>query len=510
MQGARLLRFIATLMLGCGMAGTTAGAEEPGGPLVLPFDGTLAIWGGGPMNDHVAGRLKKLVGPRRETVFLTDKAVPRSGEAPRDAHLAGARRLTLDQNVQPDAETIKAIDEAHAVWIDAPAQSVRQLVPALREVLARGGFVGGTLAQLDLLPRVRIEGGEIERDTQAIDRALDAGDLDAAFAVPAETLLVIEGRDVTCVGRAAAAWRLPAPRSAKYGHAGREIVVRPEEEQDLLTIRRASLARREGDVPGDKLRTPEVAHGSLLICGGGDLPDSVWQRLIELAGGPDAKIVFLTASLLDPDAPNPKGLQLLHKNGARVVEVVAARTPQDANSPRFAQALHNARAVWFTGGRQWKYLDAFQGTVAEKMFRDVLARGGVIGGSSAGAAVQAEYMVRGSPLSNRIISAEGYERGLDFLPGTAIDIHVSERGRLEEFVGLISRRPNLLGLALDEKAAVEVHGHQLTVIGPGEARIVDFHAGRSHMIGLRRGERFDLQTRQAIDSEAAQPSGDNR
>jgi cyanophycinase len=510
MQGARSLCVIALLMLGCGITVATVEAEEPSGPLVIPFDGTLAVWGGGTLNDHVAGRLKKLVGSRREIVFLADKAVPRPGEASRHAHLAGARTFLLNQNARPDAETIKAVDEARAVWIDARAESVRQLVPALREVLARGGFVGGTLAQLDLLPRVRIESGENERDAQSINRALDAGEFDAVLAVPAETLLVIEGRDVTCVGRAAAVWRLPAPRSAKYGHAGREIVERPDEDQDLLAIRRASLARREVNVPGDKLRTPEVPHGALLICGGGDLPDSVWQRLIELAGGPDAKIVFLTASLPDPDAPNPKGLQLLHKNGARVVEVVAARTPQDANSPRFAQALHNARAIWFTGGRQWKYLDAFQGTVAEKLFRDVLARGGVIGGSSAGAAVQAEYMVRGSPLSNRIISAEGYERGLDFLPGTAIDIHVSERGRLDEFVGLISRRPNLLGLALDEKAAVEVHGHQLTVIGPGETRIVDFHVGHSHVIGLRRGERFDLQTRQAIDSAAAQPAVGNR
>ena len=181
----------------------------------------------------------------------------------------------------------------------------------------------------------------------------------------------------------------------------------------------------------------------------------------------------------------------MHANGARHVEVLPARTADEINASRFAEAFRNAGGIWFAGGRQWKYLDAYQGTIAEKLFRDVLDRGGVIGGS-AGAAVQAEYMVRGSPLSNRPISAEGYERGLSFLPGTAIDIHVAERGRLEDFVGLIAKRPHLLGLALDEEAAVLVRGHDLLVVGPGKTRIVDALAGKTNVSQLRQGERFDL------------------
>ena len=80
-----------------------------------------------------------------------------------------------------------------------------------------------------------------------------------------------------------------------------------------------------------------------------------------------------------------------------------------------------------SGGRQWRLVDAYLDTEAEKIFHQVLDRGGVIGGSSAGATIQAGYLLRGSPLGNTEVMAEGYERGFGFLPGVAIDQHFSQR-----------------------------------------------------------------------------------
>jgi hypothetical protein len=90
-------------------------------------------------------------------------------------------------------------------------------------------------------------------------------------------------------------------------------------------------------------------------------------------------------------------------------------------------SLKEARGVWFNGGRQWRFVDAYMGTQAEELFQGVLRRGGVIGGSSAGASIQSQYMPRGSPLGNEDMLADGYERGLGFLPGTAIDQHFTQR-----------------------------------------------------------------------------------
>ena len=55
-------------------------------------------------------------------------------------------------------------------------------------------------------------------------------------------------------------------------------------------------------------------------------------------------------------------------------------------------------------------MDAYEGTLTGRRFHEVLARGGAIGGSSAGASIQSEFMPRGHPLGNAVMAAEGYER----------------------------------------------------------------------------------------------------
>src|SRR5205823_10371724 len=104
----------------------------------------------------------------------------------------------------------------------------------------------------------------------------------------------------------------------------------------------------------------------------------------------------------------------------------------------FQEPLREAKGVWFSGGRQWRFVDAYEGTLCEKLFHDVLKRGGAIGGSSAGATIQGAYLCRGNPLGNLDIMAEGYERGFGFLPGTAIDQHFFKRNRLGDMQNLVA------------------------------------------------------------------------
>jgi cyanophycinase len=141
-------------------------------------------------------------------------------------------------------------------------------------------------------------------------------------------------------------------------------------------------------------------------------------------------------------------------------------------------------------------VDAYEGTIAEQLFHDVLARGGVIAGSSAGAAIQGQYMVRGNPLGNVDIMAEGYERGLGFLPGAAIDIHVAERGRLQEMVDLVETFPQILGLSLDEGVAAEIRGSTMTVLGKGKTHVTTSPSVAP--LPLVAGDRYDLVERKKL------------
>ena len=69
--------------------------------------------------------------------------------------------------------------------------------------------------------------------------------------------------------------------------------------------------------------------------------------------------------------------------------------PKIADTVEFAKVLSDATAVWFTGGRHHHIVDSYAGTLTYREFHKVLERGGVIGGSSAGATIQGEYLVRG-------------------------------------------------------------------------------------------------------------------
>jgi hypothetical protein len=144
-------------------------------------------------------------------------------------------------------------------------------------------------------------------------------------------------------------------------------------------------------------------------------------------------------------------------------------------------------------------VDSYANTTAHKLMHDVLARGGVIGGSSSGASIQADYMARGHPVSNRQIMAEGYERGLGFLTGTAIDQHITQRNRLPELRSLKNTYPQLLGIGLDEGAALLVRNSVAEVHAlPGrQAFFFDLHGGAEeddHTF-LYSGQTYDMGLR---------------
>ncbi|MEI8281657.1 MAG: cyanophycinase, partial [Armatimonadota bacterium] len=127
----------------------------------------------------------------------------------------------------------------------------------------------------------------------------------------------------------------------------------------------------------------------------------------------------------------------------------------------------------FGGGRQWNFVDAYEGTKLPALFKDVLNRGGVIGGSSAGATIIGDYMSRGAPAGPGLMMCEGYEQALGFLPGVVVDQHFSARNRFNDMTALMQKYPQFLGIGLDEATAIVVKGSTAEVLGRGKAHIYD-------------------------------------
>jgi cyanophycinase len=241
----------------------------------------------------------------------------------------------------------------------------------------------------------------------------------------------------------------------------------------------------------------------VLVVGGGSLGPEVLGKFIELAGGPDALIIDVpTAGGDSVYPPDWQGTRSLKAAGAKHVVVLHTVDKRLADTDSFAAVIAHAGGVWFEGGRQWHLVDSYAGTKTEKAFHDVLARGGVVGGSSAGASILASYLLRGAREGNTIIMAPGYEQGFGFLRGVAIDQHVVARERLADLAdSLMPKHSELLGISEDEGTAWLVRGDTAEIIGRNKAFV---YGGRDPkdagkpFLTLFPGDRYDLGDRHVL------------
>jgi len=243
-----------------------------------------------------------------------------------------------------------------------------------------------------------------------------------------------------------------------------------------------------------QVRSSGPPRGALLAIGGGAPGTDIRAAAARLAGGANAHWVVIPTAAEDGDIDH-----LRHANFAAYLgqsfTVLHTRDRAEADSEAFVAPLKTATAVWFVGGRQWRLVDAYAGTLTEREIRAVLGRGGLIAGTSAGATIQGSFLVRGAVSSNRVLIAPGHERGFGYLNNVAIDQHVTARGREGDLAQVIAANPGLLGIGLDERTAILVNGNIAMVLGAGHVFITD---GRDHGgnpdYPLSPGDRFDLGT----------------
>ena len=502
-----------------------APAIDPAG---LP--GTRILGGGGKLPDRVYERFLQLAGgPERARIVLIPTA-----SASVDDEAGRAKALARWQEAHPgyrfevlhtrdravaDSEAFTApLRAATGVWLGGGVQ--KKLADAylgtrveleLQALLARGGVVGGTSAGTAIQTRTMIQEGKEDPivatgfdfvpfaisdqhflKRQRLPRLLQVlGEHPGQFGIGVDegTAVIASGRTLTVLGASKALLVLPAAA----GRPQQVVELAEGQSDDLVRWQRAAQARSGAPWPSTPMPKPEVAHGTLLLAGGGNLPQDALTRFVELAGGKAAKVVVVGGGM-PADAPGDEPmLALLPRLGVADVRSMVVRHPRDATAAELAK-LADATAVWFGGGRQWRFVDAFAGTPAIAAFHAVLARGGVIAGSSAGATIQGEFLVRGNPLGNTEMWCEGYDRGFGFLPGCAVDQHFVARNREGDLQTLVGQLPQLLGLGIDEGTALEVRGSLATVLGTGKVAVFDARRSSTALAAqwLAAGDQFDL------------------
>ncbi len=235
--------------------------------------------------------------------------------------------------------------------------------------------------------------------------------------------------------------------------------------------------------------SPAAVPGTLFIVGGGTLPDAFRRHFLELAGGKNARIVFIpTASTKAEEAQLFPTWQFFQSQPVKSAHLLHTRDRKRADDPDFVKPLHEATGVWFTGGDQSLLGSAYHGTAVEKALHRVLGRGGVVGGTSAGAAVMSTPMIVGGKVTAELAD------GFGLLAGVIIDQHFQQRNRFRRLLGVLDRYPECLGVGIDEETALVVRGQTGTVAGKGNVWACLCARGKTpeSIKPLKEGEKLDL------------------
>lgn len=204
--------------------------------------------------------------------------------------------------------------------------------------------------------------------------------------------------------------------------------------------------------------------GSLVIAGGGELSPDIHNRFVKLAGGNNARIVVVPTASADADLPDQTvDMYWGDPRSVASATMLHTRSRIQANLSDFVRPLNEATGVWFCGGQQHRIGDAYVGTLVEKELNNLLNRGGVIGGTSAGAAVMSSIMItggnpiptldKGFPLIEHIIGQK-----------CIIDQHIDTRNRIERLLRALELHPEYMGLGICEGAAIVVNSSDITVM----------------------------------------------
>ncbi|WP_162245956.1 MULTISPECIES: cyanophycinase [unclassified Roseateles] len=247
---------------------------------------------------------------------------------------------------------------------------------------------------------------------------------------------------------------------------------------------------------------PSPTHAGTVIVIGGALKadsDAVWQRIVDEAGGAGAAIAVFPTAAADPERVAAQIVGALNRCGARaeVIPVAPHLEGVDLQTALRNEALiarvTAARGVFFSGGSQEFIVDtlqpAGQPTAMLDAIRAVFAAGGVVAGTSAGAAVMSRLMFRDAMDNLAVLKGQWragreYDQGFGFVdPALLIDQHFLKRGRIGRMLPAMQALGYRLGLGVDENAAVVIKGGRLEVLGGSGALLVDL-GGATHDAAL--------------------------
>ena len=266
----------------------------------------------------------------------------------------------------------------------------------------------------------------------------------------------------------------------------------------------------------------QANRGRLFIIGGGKRPPEMMKQFVDLAGGPAAaRIVVIPNASSAPETTGMEQAEQFRQLGVRSAEYLLFSREEAMGA---AHRLDSATGIFFSGGDQSRLTRDLLHTPVHRKLLELYARGAVIGGTSAGAAVMSKVMITGDELLNpdstnafstlkkgNVVTAEGF----GFLSTMIVDQHFVRRKRHNRLISLVLENPSLIGVGIDEATAVVIQPDSMFIV-TGDGQVVVFDARGASSIHVDRngnlsaagvamhllsgGDRFDARTGLVLQS----------
>jgi cyanophycinase len=297
----------------------------------------------------------------------------------------------------------------------------------------------------------------------------------------------------------------------------------------LLALASAQFASAaDANAATSSAATPK---GSLVIIGGNLRPGNapVWERILQLAGGKEARIAVFASAAGYPEKSGKFLVDRLNAYGAKAffvpvaVKLAGSDYHAAADDPKLAELVRSASGAFFAGGDQSRITSALRhddgsNTRVLDALWDMYRRGGVIAGTSAGAAIMSSTMF-GRPRTVLATLKLGVEDGKEITEGLGfigddvfVDQHLLVRGRFARMLPAMMAKGYKLGLGIDEDTAMVVlPNREVEVIGYKGALVLDlagasaregaFNVNNVRVSYLDNGDRFNILTHEFTPSE---------
>ena len=205
----------------------------------------------------------------------------------------------------------------------------------------------------------------------------------------------------------------------------------------------------------------------------------ILRRIVEEAGGVQAKIEIITTASMIPYEVGETYLDAFGKIGCTYVNVMHIRTRQDAQDEGCLKRIRECDAVMFSGGNQYRLAATFGGSEFLKILKQryQTETSFLISGTSAGAMAMSNTMIyEGNATRAHLKGEVRITRGLGLQDDVIIDSHFEKRGRFGRLAQAVASNPGTIGIGLGEDTGMLItEGNKMEAIGSGQVIIIDGH-----------------------------------